>query len=134
MRNEVLALQQQVSEQINNNARQEQEANDSLYMAAAAPQLQVGRLANEFRAAGSIRPGAAPDQVAAGAGNSITEQLAQRRDSEALSRMPRSAKAWESEQQRPGSWQSGVGALRPVGSGTQITIGKGRMLFQQGDN
>lgn len=135
MRSEIQALQKQIGEQMQNNARQEREQNDSLYMEAAAPLLQVGRLANEFKSAGSIRPGGdGPEQVAAGGGNSFTEALAMKRDSEAAGRMPRSAKSWESEQQRPGSWQSGVGKLNPVGSGSSTTIGVARPLFQQKDN
>lgn len=129
---EIQALQQQMERSNQSNARQEREANDSLYMEAAAPLLKVGRLANEFQSAGSIRPG--PDAASMGVGNSHTEALAQRRDSEAAGRMPRSAKAWEAEQQRPGSWQSGVGTLRPVGAGSSTTIGVARPLFQQKDN
>lgn len=115
--------------------RRERDQKASTYMEAVAPLLQDGRLANEFRSAGSIRPGGyGPDSISAGFGNAGTEALAQRRDAESASRMPRSDKAWESEQQRPGSWQSGVGALRPVGSGSQVDIGRARPLFQQRDS
>lgn len=129
------ALQHTLEKRMQADERRERESNDSLYMEAAAPLLQVGRLANEFRTAGSIRPGGeGPGYIASGVGSASTEALAQRRDNEAAHRQPRSAKAWESEQQRPGSWQSGVGALRPVGSGAQVDIGRARPLFQQRDS
>lgn len=132
MSSEVQALQHTMMQRLQLDEKRERESNDSLYMEAAAPLLKVGRLANEFQSAGSIRPG--PEATAMGAGNSHTEALAQRRDSEAAGRMPRSAKSWEAEQQRPGSWQSGVGAMRPVGYGSSTTIGVARPLFQQKDN
>jgi hypothetical protein len=133
MSSEIQALQESISKRVQNDSRREREQNDSLYMEPAAPLLKVGRLANEFHGStGSIRPG--PESVATGIGNSYTEALAQKRDSEAVSRMPRSAKSWESEQQRPGSWHSGVGTMRTVGFGSSTTIGVARPLFQQKDN
>lgn len=119
---------------IQNDERSDREQRDSLYMSAAAPLLQVGRLANEFKSAGSLRPGGeGPEHLAAGGGNTYAEALANKRDSEALSRQPRSTGSWEKEQQRPGSWQSGVGNMTAVGSGRMTTLGQGRPLFKQGE-
>jgi len=63
--------------------------------------------------------------------NSYMERLANKRDTESAGKMPRSAKAWESEQTRPGSWASGVGTLNTVGQGRSTPIGTARPLFQQ---
>lgn len=126
-------LQRTLDEQVRSGQMADRRERDSLYMEAAAPLLKVGRLANEFSAAGQLRAGESPALLAAGGGDTHSEMLAQKRDTEAMGRMPRSSSAWAQEQQRPGSWQSGVGNITPVGMGRQTAIGQGRPVFKQGE-
>lgn len=124
-------LRAELSQRINTVQRNDRQDEDSLYMGAAAPILAVGRLANEMpNSPGGVR--ATTNYGAAlGEANSYMEMLTQKRDAQAAARMPRSSKSWEAEQQRPGSWMSGVGSMRPVGQGRQTSVGIGRPLFQQ---
>lgn len=124
---EIQALQRQIQIQIQGNQQTARRERDSQFMEPAAPLLKVGRLANEFEAAGSVRGG----EPAGGANPSYTEKLLATRDSESANKMPRSQGSWEKEQARPGSWQSGVGAMKPVGQGSSTTLGVARPLFTQ---
>jgi hypothetical protein len=100
---------------------------DQGYASAASPMVQGGQLSSEFDNAGALRPA---NRDTFSGSDTYVEDLAQRRDTEAASKMPRSARSWESEQQRPGSWRSGVGALNTVGYGPSQTMGQARPLFQ----
>jgi hypothetical protein len=53
------------------------------------------------------------------------EALAEKRDEQAQQRIPRSEKSWGTEQQRLGSWQTGVGNFRPSGVGNMYHSGVG---------
>jgi hypothetical protein len=100
---------------------------DQGYSSAATPMVQGGQLSSEFDTAGAIRP---TNRESFSGSDTYIEDLAQRRDTEAAAKMPRSARSWESEQQRPGSWRSGVGALNTVGYGPSQTMGQARPSFQ----
>lgn len=63
------------------------------------------------------------------AGSEYNQMLQDRRDRQAAQRIPRSQQSWESEEQRLGSWNSGVGRLSPPGVGNVIPIGRGREMF-----
>lgn len=52
--------------------------------------------------------------------------LQHRRDSEAGNLIPRSQGSWGAEQQRLGSWHSGVGAITPPGVGNMYKVGQGK--------
>lgn len=57
------------------------------------------------------------------------DALMQRFEQQSKENVPRSRQAWGAEQQRLGSWGSGLGALRPVGTGSSYRSGVGRPLF-----
>jgi hypothetical protein len=124
---EVQALRQSIEKQIQNGQLSDRRDRDSLYMEAAAPLLKVGRLANEFQAAGSLRATTAAEMP----GSNSEDAAVAQRDSDQANKMPRSQGSMDAEQKRTGSWKSGVGSITPVGQGRQTTIGVGRPLFQQ---
>lgn len=132
-RGDIQAIQQQLEKRIQMDEISDRRDRDSLYMEAAPPIIAVGRLANDLsqlHTASPVRPGGATGNEV---GYSGLDALVRKRDAEAASRMPRSAKAWESEQNRPGSWRSGVGSVTPVGQGVSRPVGQGRPLFKQGE-
>jgi hypothetical protein len=57
------------------------------------------------------------------------EQLGERFDQQLRAGVPRSNRAWGAEQARLGSWETGVGLLRPPGIGAQYESGVGRQRF-----
>lgn len=63
------------------------------------------------------------------AGSEYNQMLQERRDQQAAQKIPRSQGSWASEQERLGSWHSGVGKVTPVGQGNLTPVGHGRQLF-----
>lgn len=80
-----------------------------------------------------INPNAArPAQTEVGTrtqATSFNDYLAERYRSQVQANVPRSSSAWGAEQQRLGSWGSGVGNIRPPGVGPAYSSGAGRPLF-----
>ncbi len=127
-------LRSDLTDRMRNNQLADREREDSLYMTPAAPMLKVGRLANDAASPGTPEMGvkATTDYAdSLGGASTYMEMLANKRDTESADKQPRSAKSWESEQTRPGSWASGVGTLNTVGQGRSTQIGVARPLFQQ---
>jgi hypothetical protein len=129
---EIQQLRRELDERITNEQRHDAEQFNAYSMQAADPIIPVGRLANMGQ-----RVRASTDYGSSGAlggASSYMESLVQKRDAESAARMPRSTGSWEAEQNRPGSWQSGVGAMRTIGSGNPYSVGQGRPLFSYAED
>jgi hypothetical protein len=71
--------------------------------------------------------GEAPTPTQAGA---YYDMQAQRREAQAAMKVPRSQSSWDAEQNRPGSWNSGVGqSYTTPGQGVPISNGRGRKVI-----
>lgn len=65
---------------------------------------------------------------------SYVEQLAQRFKTQAQQNTPRAKSAWSAEQNRLGSWNTGVGTLTSPGVGSSYESGRSVPLFDYNDD
>lgn len=59
------------------------------------------------------------------------EQLGERLDRESVINVPRSRRSWSAEENRLGSWSTGVGRYRQSGTGPAFVSGVGLPRIQQ---
>lgn len=73
-------------------------------------------------------PAETPDMQTTGATGYYGE-LERRFATQLAARIPRSRSSWEAEQDRLGSWNTGVGRFSPVGFGQSYVSGRGNPRF-----